>query len=288
MTDELNGLDGQMRREELKRFLTTRRERISPREVGLIAAGRRRTRGLTREDVAQLAGVSLKWYALFESGAAAGVSRKFLDNISRVLQLNRVERHHLFSLLGFTDTHEDDNVAPTPEILRRLADELTNVPAVVYSSIFDVLHCNAAYDAIFEQSTRPAGIQSNKLWRLFLQDRYRAMWRDWERVARYATSELRYLNLPHGGSPGFRELLGRLQESPDFTRMWNEGDVDLVSARSPHFELDVPDVGLLAFDVASTISQHEPLVIFAALLPSGDGTRQKIDELLKRRVVIGT
>ena len=96
-------------REELRAFLKSRRARIQPEEVGVRALGHRRVPGLTREDVAHLAGVSFKWYGRFESGMAAGVSRRFLERISVALRLNNAEKRHLYGLAGFADPGDDED-----------------------------------------------------------------------------------------------------------------------------------------------------------------------------------
>lgn len=250
-----------------------------------MTVGRRRTRGLTREDVAQLTGVSFKWYTLLESGAAPGVSRRFLDRVASVLRLNRAERRHLFSLLGFAEADENEGATSAPDSLRRLVDELAGAPAAVYSATFDVLHYNDAYDALFRHADQPPGLKANKVWRLFMDDNYRGMWRDWESVARYITGELRYLNSSSESSRAFQELLEQLQRNPDFSRFWNEGDVDVLTARTGHFELDLPGAGAMAFDVVAMIPPDLPRLFFAALLPSDAETRRKLARLVRRRKV---
>src|ERR1700730_13822510 len=85
-------------RRELAEFLKSRRARLSPVDVGLIAGARRRSSGLRREEVAQLAGVGITWYTWFEQGREIRVSEAFLDNLSRALALDPGERHHLFLL----------------------------------------------------------------------------------------------------------------------------------------------------------------------------------------------
>src|ERR1700712_2976024 len=88
---------------ELKDFLTTRRRQITPESVGRTRTATRRTDGLTREDMAELTGVSFQWYTLCESGAAKGVSRKLAERVAAVLKLSPAERHYLLGVLGFVD-----------------------------------------------------------------------------------------------------------------------------------------------------------------------------------------
>src|SRR5437879_5361529 len=86
------------RREELARFLRTRRERITPQQAGLPSGARRRTPGLRREELAQLAGVGATWYTWLEQGRAISVSGQVLESLARTLQLDADERAHLFIL----------------------------------------------------------------------------------------------------------------------------------------------------------------------------------------------
>src|ERR1700730_4504368 len=90
----------EIRRQELSDFLRTRRARISPADVGLATAHRRRTPGLRREEVAQLAGMSVTWYTWLEQKRPIGVSAGALDNLARVLRLSPAERVQLFQLAG--------------------------------------------------------------------------------------------------------------------------------------------------------------------------------------------
>src|SRR5690349_24263039 len=99
MTATVPGNDA-VRRRELASFLRSRRERISPEQVGLPAGGRRRTPGLRREEVAQLAGVGVTWYTWLEQGRDINASEQVLDAIAATLHLDPIERSHLYTLAG--------------------------------------------------------------------------------------------------------------------------------------------------------------------------------------------
>src|SRR5579862_8050038 len=91
-------MNDQERRNELAHFLRTRRERISPKAVGLPGGSRRRTPGLRREELASLAGIGVRWYTNLEQGRNIMVSTQVLESLVRVLDLNTDERNHLFLL----------------------------------------------------------------------------------------------------------------------------------------------------------------------------------------------
>src|SRR5262245_64430867 len=98
-------VDGdELRRRELGTFLRSRRERIRPEEVGLHSIRRRRTPGLRREEVAQLAGVGVTWYTWLEQGRDIRPSAQVLDAIARTLQFTAPEHSHLFTLAGVATT----------------------------------------------------------------------------------------------------------------------------------------------------------------------------------------
>ena len=89
---------------ELAAFLRSRRERITPEDVGLPGGHRRRTAGLRREEVAQLAGVGVTWYTWLEQGRPIRASVQVLEAVARTLRLDTVERQHLFRLAEVPDT----------------------------------------------------------------------------------------------------------------------------------------------------------------------------------------
>src|SRR5690242_1515698 len=125
-------MSDEQRRQDLADFLRTRRMRLSPEQVGLIRGGRRRTPGLRREEVAQLAHVGVSWYTLLEQGRAIHPSREVLQSIADALHLTPDERQHLFLLADQqppADTHVSDEQASPA--LRRMLDALNPFPAYI-------------------------------------------------------------------------------------------------------------------------------------------------------------
>jgi transcriptional regulator with XRE-family HTH domain len=262
------------RREELRAFLRSRRARILPHEVGVPAIGNRRLPGLTREDVAHLAGVSFKWYGRFESGLAVGVSRRFLDRVSIALKLNSAEKRHLYSLSGYADP-PNDQPTDASGLLRPLIQQLGSTPAAVFSPLFDVLHCNHSYDHLFQHATQQPGIRSNALWRLFLDRSYRDLWYGWEDVARRATAQLRYMNRLQAESEPYRSLIAALSQSSDFARLWDAGEVCDPTERCPSLEIETPTLGKVAFDSITILQSDSPRLMFIALIPSDEAVRER-------------
>jgi len=140
----------EIRRQELNDFLRTRRARISPADAGLAAAHRRRTPGLRREEVAQLAGMSVTWYTWLEQKRPIGVSAGALDNLARALRLDPLERIQLFQLAlrqpVVDSTSQRETVSPR---FQRMIDHNADTPAIVMGRRWDVLAWNQSARAFF-------------------------------------------------------------------------------------------------------------------------------------------
>ncbi len=136
-----------LRRQELGTFLRSRRERISPQQVGMVSSGRRRTPGLRREELAQMAGVGVTWYTWLEQGRDINVSGQVLEAVCRALLLDPSERAHVMNLAGVDDhanaiLGECRALSPSVQIM---LDQLAPFPASVTNARFDLLAFNHVY-----------------------------------------------------------------------------------------------------------------------------------------------
>ena len=144
-----------LRRNELAAFLRSRRERITPEDVGLPGGHRRRTAGLRREEVAQLAGVGVTWYTWLEQGRPIRASVQVLEAVARTLRLDAVERQHLFRLAEAPDTATAGDGGPRlPPQIQAILDGLNPMPASVVTERFDILAWNAAYAVLIPRTAR--------------------------------------------------------------------------------------------------------------------------------------
>jgi transcriptional regulator with XRE-family HTH domain len=222
------------RRDELAQFLRSRRARLTPAEVGLAPGLRRRTPGLRREEVAQLAGVGVTWYTWLEQGRPINASVQILDAVARTLRLDRTEREHLYRLAevpAVPDLADGEVLAPE---VQAIMDSLAPLPACVYSGRYDVLAYNRMYGALC-QAPR-SGTRCNVLWSMFTQPACCSsiMNRDAELPQMVAT--FRTLFGRHVGEPAWVELVRRLSAaSPEFARMWAAHDVAPPSTRMKIF-----------------------------------------------------
>lgn len=225
----------------LKSFLMSRRNEIAPQSVGLNGTKRRRSKGLNREDMAELIGVSVKWYTLFETGATRGVSRKFTERVADVLDLNKAQRHYLFGLLGYVDQAEPALQVEVPPAVQSLVDQMDSVPVAIYSPTLDLLHGNARYLALFPEPRRDHEYGTNKLWRLFFDPAYRAVWAGSDAIVRRTVAEFRYMTTQLQHSERYCQLIAALEHSPEFVHVWLEGAASQMGDWGSRFAFVQPD-----------------------------------------------
>src|SRR5437764_11447635 len=174
----------EIRRQELSNFLRTRRARLSAAEVGLPLAPRRRTPGLRREEVAQLAGMSVTWYTWLEQARPISVSAEMLDNLARVLRLDGIERVQLFQLgLRGPVLYSKPKSQRISPLLKQMLEQMEHLPAFILGARWDVLAWNLAAGAFFGFPGIPAA-ERNFVWLFFTDSTVRSLIVDWPTRAR--------------------------------------------------------------------------------------------------------
>lgn len=243
-------------RTEIREFLVSRRSRITPEMAGLPASGNhRRVKGLRREEVALLAGVSVDYYVRMERGALLGTSEGVLDALASALQLDNAERAHLFHLArrSGTPTSRRRHVpkATVRPALRQVLDAITDAPAWIRNGRHDVLAMNqlgrALYSPVLADPRRPSNtarfLYSNP-------DVARTFFVDYDHVTRNAAAMLR---MEAGRDPHNEQLLALIDElsasSELFRTQWGSGDVRLHGYGSKR--VNHPVVGRLDLDFES-------------------------------------
>lgn len=221
---------------ELGDFLRSRRGRIRPEDAGLRSfGGRRRVPGLRREELAQLAGVSVDYYTRFEQGRAGNISDAVLGAVASALRLDEAETAHLTRLVrtaGRPDgrgagagatPQEPQEVRPG---LRRLLESMPETPAFVVGRRTDVLAWNPLFATLVKDFGALPPERRNKAWLVFLDPEVRGRFVNWERKARDLVAYLRFDLGRHPHDPRFTALIAELGErSPEFTRLWEEQEV---------------------------------------------------------------
>jgi transcriptional regulator with XRE-family HTH domain len=271
------------RRTELAAFLRARRERITPEQAGLPPGSRRRTPGLRREEVAQLAGVGVTWYTWLEQGRQINASPQVLGAVARTLLLDQAEREHLFRLADLPDasaagaaTSGCEQVLPeVQEILQAVAP----MPASVINERFDLLAWNAPYAVLWPGVTGAAPGERNILWQCFTYPDCCHPYVNRHEQLAMLVAQLRGAYGRHLGEPAWTGFVRRLAAvSPAFARLWDEHEV-----ASPATYLKVfrhPAYPKLALTTTSLAVQAVPGTRMVVYRPADELTRDAIARLL--------
>ncbi|MEU9142040.1 helix-turn-helix transcriptional regulator [Streptomyces sp. NPDC048404] len=217
------------RRAELSEFLRSRRARLKPEDVGMPDFGRhRRVPGLRREELAQLAGVSVAYYTRLEQGNGRNVSAEVLDSIARALRLTDAEHNHLTHLAKPKQHKKRQAVRPQQVrgSLRQLLDTIDGVPAYITGRRSDVLVWNRMAAAVFGDWSELPPQERNWARMVFLRPEYRELFVEWEQKAIDIVCLLRMDAGCHPDDPRLAALVGELSvKSEDFRRLWATHDV---------------------------------------------------------------
>jgi transcriptional regulator with XRE-family HTH domain len=273
---ELNGND--MRRRELGTFLRSRRERIKPEDIGLHSLRRRRTPGLRREEVAQLAGVGVTWYTWLEQGRDIRPSAQVLDAIARTLQFDAHEHAHLFTLAGLSTTTIADECNGLCHTIQPLLDQLEPFPAVALNARLDVLAYNRTW-ASFHPTFEDVPVEDrNVLWLAFTDPRFREVIVDWDDVGARMVAEFRAAMAEHLGEPAWKALVARLHNaSPEFGAFWERHDVHGIESRTKR--VLHPTAGLMRLEYTNLWVGQQVGTRIVAFTPGDERTRERLETL---------
>lgn len=217
------------RRAELSEFLRTRRARLKPEDVGLPDFGRhRRVPGLRREELAQLAGVSVAYYTRLEQGNGRNVSAEVLDSIARALRLTDAEHAHL-THLAKPKQHKKKYAVRSQQVrgtLRQLLDSMEGLPAYVSGRRSDILAWNRMAAALFGDWAQMPPQERNWARLVFLKPEYRDLYVEWDQKATDIVSYLRMDAGCHPDDTRLSALVGELSvKSEEFRLLWARHDV---------------------------------------------------------------
>jgi transcriptional regulator with XRE-family HTH domain len=270
----------ELRRRELGMFLRSRRERIKPEQVGLHSLRRRRTPGLRREEVAQLAGVGVTWYTWLEQGRDINPSPEVLHAIARTLQFDVHEHSHLFTLAGVptTATTIADECAQLCPTVQPLLDQLEPFPAVALNARLDLLAYNRVW-ASFHPDLEAVAIEDrNVLWLAFTHPDWRRVIVDWDDVAGRMVAEFRAAMAEHLEESAWKSLVGRLQrDSSEFSALWERHDVRGVESRTKR--VLHPTAGMLRLDYTNLWLDQNRGTRVVAFSPADARTRERLETL---------
>jgi len=259
---------------EVREFLTSRRAKLTPSDVGLPAVGQRRVAGLRRSEVATLAGVSVEYYAKLERGTIAGASSAVLEAISQALRLDDTERAHLLDL-----ARAADGIPTSGRRRRRTAPQATARPslqwaleaitdgvAFVRNPAQDLLATNALGRVFYSPVIGDGGRTPNLARFQFLDPASRDFYPDWDLFAHMCVGIMRAEagRDPHDRS--LQDLVGELStQSETFRRLWGSHDVRTHGSGTKRFHHpDVGDLTLVYEELAITAEPGLVLLVYTA------------------------
>jgi transcriptional regulator with XRE-family HTH domain len=225
------------RRVELAQFLRSRRARIRPDDVGMPPGLRRRTPGLRREEVAQLAGVGVTWYTWLEQGRPINASVQILDAVARTLRLDHVERVHLYRLAEVPAVVDEEPAQAVSPELHEILDNLAPLPAAVYNGRYDVLAWNRTYGALLPGVVNARPEERNVLWQVFTVPGCCSALANQDVEMPRLVATFRAAFARHLGEPSWTGFIDSLcAASAEFARMWAHHDVAVPATQRKVFQ----------------------------------------------------
>jgi transcriptional regulator with XRE-family HTH domain len=270
-------------RDGLADFLRRRRELLHPGDVGLPDGARRRTPGLRREEVAQLAGMSTDYYSRLEQSRGANPSEPIIAGLARALRCDLDERDHLYHLAGFTPPLRRAGRHISPGLIG-LVERLVDIPVFIVTDLDEVLWQNALADAVIGRYPG-TGLARNLTWLWFTDPAIRQIFpaEDWDAHSAAHVADLRGTYSRRMGDRDVIELVDALVErSAEFRALWELHEVAV--RRLPRKRFLHPEIGELDLTCETLLTPAADLRVRAFLPLEGTDAREKLD-LLR---VIGT
>jgi transcriptional regulator with XRE-family HTH domain len=264
-------------------YLKAWRHRLQPADAGLPAGLPRRTRGLRREEVALLAGISVDYLVRLEQGRATNPSPQVLAALARALRLTAEERDHLYTVAGQAPPRRSAMSAHVPPSVQRLIDRLAGLPVAVYDPAWTIITGNAAWAGLMGDPSAVTGRDRNLLWRTFTGQSSRVRKSDAEAdgFEVYAVADLRRAAGAYPDDAGLRRLVeDLLKASARFARLWAEPAFG--SGGSSAKTILHPAVGPITLDcdVLTVAGSDLRLVVYTADPASPDADRLQLAQVV--------
>ncbi|WP_280398013.1 helix-turn-helix transcriptional regulator [Nocardia carnea] len=271
-------------RQGLAAFLRRRRTLLRPADVGLAEGVRRRTPGLRREEVAQLAGISTDYYSRIEQNRGPNPSEPIIASLAQALRLDPDERDYLYRLAGLAPPPRRPGRFLSPGLLR-IADRLTDIPVVIATDLEVVLWQNALATAVTGPAAAADGVRASITWQWFTGTGVRNLFpeQDWPLHSAAHVAGLRATSSRRGGDSDVRELVRLLRETSDeFRRLWDVHEAGV--RRLDRKTFLVPQVGPLQLTCEDVLTSEADIRMRAFFPTEGTDAREKLELL----AVIGT
>ena len=275
------------RLQALSVFLKSQRAKISPESVGFPTGTRRRTPGLRREEVAQLAGVSTTWYTWLEQGRDIQASPSVLDCVAGALKMNADERKYLYSL-----AIEDGSAAYAPESqtlrispsLQKIITGLEHCPVIVSDRMCNIVGWNQAACHVFLDFDRIPPEERNMIRLLFSRREFRRLAVNWEQFASGFLSMFRSYYGRYVSDEWYERFLGEMTEAyPEFRSMWEHGQVSY--APEVHLEFRHAKAGKMVYELTSLSVSGQDDLRLSIYTPAPDTpTESKLRRLMEEEI----
>ena len=266
------------------------RDRVAPATVGVAQGRRRRATGLRREELAELAGISVDYLTRLEQGRATSPSAQVVEALARALRLTDAERDLLFRLAGHIPPGLDLVSSRITPGVQRLLDRLANTPVAVYDATWTLIIANAPYDALMGPTTNLRGIERNSIWRHLIGPGNRAVQTPEERADQQArlVADLRLTAARYPADQRLKRLIRELAAlSPRFVELW-AGNFEPHQDQGRHKTIDHPDVGHITLDCDTLVVAADDLriMIFTAEPETEDAERLTLATVLGTQSLI--
>jgi len=279
-------MNSKTRLEALSEFLKSKRANIQPQSVGLPTGTRRRTPGLRREEVAQLAGVSTTWYTWLEQGRNIKVSSSVLDSIASALQLNNDERKYLYDLALEVNTNVykqevlQTKISPS---LEKILTELKYCPTLITDRHFQIVGWNPAAAYVFLDFEQIPIEQRNLIRLVFTRKELRSLAVNWEHFVKGFLSIFRVYYGQHMGDEWYTQFLEEMTNlNPEFQSLWQENQVNM--APEVLIEFRHSKAGKMIFNLTSLQVQGNNDLRCSVYTPAEvTGTESKLKRLIKNQ-----
>lgn len=264
-------------------YIQAWRHRLQPVDVGLPAGAARRTRGLRREELASLAGISVDYLIRLEQGRATNPSTQVLAALSRALRLTVEERDHLYVVAGQAPPNRSSMTSHVTPSVQRLVDRLSDVPVGLYNPAWTLITWNAAWAALMGDPSAATGWDRNMIWRTFTgsSTRVRKSGAETDDFEANAVADLRRAVGTYPDDPTLRQLVDDLRRtSPRFASLWDERAVNTTGSNTK--TIDHPEVGPITLDcdVLTVAGSDLRLVVYTADPSSPDADRLRLLQVI--------
>lgn len=264
-------------------YIQAWRHRLEPADAGLPAGSSRRTRGLRREELASLAGISVDYLVRLEQGRATNPSTQVLAALSRALRLTIDERDHLYIVAGQAPPRRSAMTTHVSPGVQRLVDRLADLPVAVYDPAWTIITWNAAWAALMGDPSPRSGRDRNLIWRAFTGKSTRVCKSDAE-VDDFEINAVADLRRAVGTYPDdaqLRQLVDELrQASTRFAALWAQRQVNTTGSNNK--TINHPEIGLITLDcdVLTVTGSDLRLVVYTAEPSSPDADRLRLTQVI--------